>query len=132
MGQRDLDRRACRRRCQDYGWCVHCAAFCSVEKRGRYCAGEAFPADLLLLQSSAQQGICNIETSNLDGCACGWEHAWRRACVRVVCRETNLKIKQGVPELYEIKCGQDGLDYPEKIQGAHALAWRAPLRDLET
>jgi len=27
----------------------------------------SFPADLLLLQSSLRQGMCNIETSNLDG-----------------------------------------------------------------
>uniref|UniRef100_A0A1A9V9K6 Phospholipid-transporting ATPase n=1 Tax=Glossina austeni TaxID=7395 RepID=A0A1A9V9K6_GLOAU len=37
-----------------------------------------FPADLILLSSSEPQGMCFIETSNLDG-------------------ETNLKIRQGVP-----------------------------------
>lgn len=38
---------------------------------------EFFPADLILLNSSAPKGICYIETKNLDG-------------------ETNLKHKQGV------------------------------------
>jgi magnesium-transporting ATPase (P-type) len=52
-----------------------------------------FPADLVLLQSSTPQGICSIETSNLDG-------------------ETNLKIKQAVPQTYNVMCNGDGEDYP--------------------
>ncbi|CAL8085666.1 unnamed protein product [Orchesella dallaii] len=38
-----------------------------------------FPADLVIFSSSEQMGICYIETANLDG-------------------ETNLKIRQGIPE----------------------------------
>lgn len=44
---------------------------------------EYFPADLILLNSSAPKGICYIETKNLDG-------------------ETNLKHKTSIKQLIEI------------------------------
>ncbi|KAG1141090.1 hypothetical protein G6F38_008662 [Rhizopus arrhizus] len=46
-------------------------------------SGENFPADLILISSSEPEGLCYIETSNLDG-------------------EVNLKIKQALPETASI------------------------------
>ncbi|KAK5174615.1 aminophospholipid translocase [Saxophila tyrrhenica] len=49
---------------------------------------EPFPADIVLLASSEPEGLCYIETANLDG-------------------ETNLKIKQAIPETCELVSSAD-------------------------
>ncbi|KAJ3178984.1 hypothetical protein HDU87_003253 [Geranomyces variabilis] len=54
-----------------------------------------FPADLILLSSSEPDALCYVETSNLDG-------------------ETNLKIKQGLPETA-------GLLTPEAVARLHGV-----------
>lgn len=46
-------------------------------------SGENFPADLILISSSEPEGLCYIETSNLDG-------------------EVNLKIKQALSQTSKI------------------------------
>lgn len=46
-------------------------------------SGENFPADIILISSSEPEGLCYIETSNLDG-------------------EVNLKIKQALPQTCNI------------------------------
>uniref|UniRef100_A0A672N666 Phospholipid-transporting ATPase n=1 Tax=Sinocyclocheilus grahami TaxID=75366 RepID=A0A672N666_SINGR len=56
----------------------------SVGEVVRAANGDHLPADLIILSSSEPQGMCYIETSNLDG-------------------ETNLKIRQGLQITAEIK-----------------------------
>ncbi|KAN0043355.1 hypothetical protein ACTA71_011007 [Dictyostelium dimigraforme] len=57
---------------------------CQVNK------GERFPADLVVLNTSEQHGVCYIETSNLDG-------------------ETNLKQRQAIPQTFEILRSEEDL-----------------------
>ncbi|XP_068448648.1 phospholipid-transporting ATPase IA isoform X2 [Clinocottus analis] len=56
----------------------------SVGEVVRAANGDHLPADLVILSSSEPQGMCYIETSNLDG-------------------ETNLKIRQGLQMTADIK-----------------------------
>jgi phospholipid-transporting ATPase len=49
---------------------------------------QAFPADLFILNSSETQGLCYIETANLDG-------------------ETNLKLYQALPETTHLESPSD-------------------------
>ncbi|KAF4104914.1 hypothetical protein G5714_014245 [Onychostoma macrolepis] len=56
----------------------------SVGEVVRAANGDHLPADLIILSSSEPQGMCYIETSNLDG-------------------ETNLKIRQGLQITADIK-----------------------------
>lgn len=59
--------------------------------------GQFFPADLVLLSSSEPQGMCYIETSNLDG-------------------ETNLKIRQGLPQTSSLLTHRDLADLRGEIE----------------
>ena len=70
--------------------------------------------DMLLLQSSTNQGLCNIETSNLDG-------------------ETNLKIKQAVGATYSIakgEMGEMGDRYPKNADLQFKLISEAPNEEI--
>ena len=53
------------------------------------------PADLILISSSEPEGLCFIETSNLDGCAPALSVPC--TCLTTFPSETNLKIKQASP-----------------------------------
>jgi len=60
-------------------------------------SAQFFPADLVLLSSSEPHGMCYIETSNLDG-------------------ETNLKIRQGLPQTAKLLTHQDLLELGGTIE----------------
>lgn len=57
---------------------------------------QGLPADLLLLNSSETQGLCYIETANLDG-------------------ETNLKLYQAIPETTHLTTEQDLANFTGSI-----------------
>ncbi|XP_067844412.1 phospholipid-transporting ATPase IA [Heptranchias perlo] len=59
--------------------------------------GEHLPADLVILSSSEPQAMCYIETSNLDG-------------------ETNLKIRQGLPQTADIKDIDSLVNFSGKLE----------------
>uniref|UniRef100_UPI00398EABD5 probable phospholipid-transporting ATPase IA isoform X4 n=1 Tax=Pristiophorus japonicus TaxID=55135 RepID=UPI00398EABD5 len=58
---------------------------------------ECIPADTILLSSSEPQAMCYIETSNLDG-------------------ETNLKIRQGLPQTADIKDIDSLMNFSGKLE----------------
>mmetsp|Transcript_28287 Transcript_28287/g.46498 ORF Transcript_28287/g.46498 Transcript_28287/m.46498 type:complete len:1452 (+) Transcript_28287:29-4384(+) len=71
----------------------------------------ALPADILLLQSSTNQGLCNIETANLDG-------------------ETNLKMKQALGCTYSLPTDEHGDDYLLNDALQFILECEAPHADI--
>ncbi|XP_076070269.1 putative phospholipid-transporting ATPase IA isoform X5 [Mytilus galloprovincialis] len=60
-------------------------------------SGQFFPADLIILSSSEPQAMCYIETANLDG-------------------ETNLKLRQGLPQTAKLLTHDDLLDLSGTVE----------------
>ena len=60
-------------------------------------SGQFFPTDLVLLSSSEPQAMCYIETANLDG-------------------ETNLKLRQGLPQTAKLLTHEDLLDLTGTVE----------------
>jgi phospholipid-transporting ATPase len=57
-------------------------------------SNDFFPADLVILSSSEPEGLCYIETSNLDGCVLRNRRRETTPDTSGSPSETNLKIKQ--------------------------------------
>ena len=68
-----------------------------------------FPCDIILLWSSEEQGLCHIETSNLDG-------------------ETNLKLRKSHTEAATSTQSGFNLDSPQSYEGT--IECQAPNKEL--
>ena len=81
---------------------------------------------MVLLQSAASSGICNIETANLDGynifsVSVLYSMFLYIDCTHIYSSETNLKIKKARPATYNIACSVSGDDYPAQFMGRSGM-----------